>query len=413
MWEKYEGNPVIGAAAFNGIIGSFDQTFAFIPFVMEDHGLLRVWYVGLRDNFSVGEGISLDGIRWYLLKDNPVIAPGPPGSFDATGLRGPCVIKDMEGYKMYYYSSSGGRLKIGLATSADGNTWTKHPGNPVLDVGSPEAWDDEGVWAPMVIYDHNTYRMWFQGFGGEFASIGYATSSNGVQWTKYGDNPVLPHGDISDFDYYTAGEPRICIARGRHHLFYTGTSSVFKNEIGYAHSMDGINWMKYGNNPILKVGPMTWDNVNVAAPTVVFRDKKFYMWYSGLGTSGSWQIGYATSDIEKKFEQQAEKTEIDANPLPSKFQILENYPNPFNPSTRLRVGIPEPGKIRIDVYDVVGKLVSVLADETVEQGWHDLDWNGRTTSGVEAASGIYFARVEFIAQGKAAVSAVHKMSLMK
>src|SRR4051812_42170724 len=69
--------------------------------------------------------------------------------------------------------------------------WTKYEGNPVF-VKSEKSWDDGIVVGHSVIKSGNTYKMWYSG-GHSFPlhSIGYATSTDGKQWTRYSGNPVI------------------------------------------------------------------------------------------------------------------------------------------------------------------------------------------------------------------------------
>ena len=101
----------------------------------------------------------------------------------------------------YTGANSIGVHQIGYATSADGIDWQKHPQNPVLKVGAPGCWDSDYVGYPEIIKIGTTYHMWYAGtdnFNNYPAfRMGYATSSDGINWTKAeSDNPVLPVGCI-------------------------------------------------------------------------------------------------------------------------------------------------------------------------------------------------------------------------
>jgi predicted GH43/DUF377 family glycosyl hydrolase len=95
---------------------------------------------------------------------------------------------------MWYFGGDQNDVKqIGYATSSDGLSWTKYAGNPVLTVGNPGEWDETEAGGPRVVYDGATYHLWYHGYSGTCCdSIGYATSPDGVNWTKYASNPVFP-----------------------------------------------------------------------------------------------------------------------------------------------------------------------------------------------------------------------------
>jgi hypothetical protein len=79
---------------------------------------------------------------------------------------------------------------------------------------------------------------------------------------------------------------------------------------------------------------------------------------------------------------------IDAT-LPDEFYLAQNYPNPFNATTRLSYGLPEASKVKINVFDVTGRLVTTLVNNEMKAGRYTAVWNGH-----EAASGVYIVRME-------------------
>jgi uncharacterized protein YkwD len=68
-------------------------------------------------------------------------------------------------------------------------------------------------------------------------------------------------------------------------------------------------------------------------------------------------------------------------------------PNPFTGSTRIAYELAEPGAVRLEVVDLAGRRVAVLANSETPAGRHEVSWDGRTDAGVRAARGIYFARL--------------------
>jgi len=70
-------------------------------------------------------------------------------------------------------------------------------------------------------------------------------------------------------------------------------------------------------------------------------------------------------------------------------------PNPFNPLTTIKYDLPEGGPVRLSVFDLSGRLVRTLVDESMPLGSHETEWDGRDASGREVSSGSYLARLEF------------------
>ena len=293
-WKKHTGNPVLDT----GNSGEWDDAGAAVGAVLYDGSTFKMWYVGNNGSISrTGYATSTDGIHWAKYPSNPVLDVGPEGSWDETRANATAVLFDGTAYHMWYFGERGGQEStwcIGYATSADGITWTKHPSNPILKEGS--GWEDYKVWNPTVIYSGTQYKMWYTGYGDQRVPlIGYATSSDGVKWTKYHFNPVLNAGSADSWDARGVFNPFVLIAETTYRMWYTGWASRVMR-IGYATSSDAVNWQKYAHNPVLGVGPSgSWDAKWVEIPRIVFDGSKYHMWYHGLDANGTRRTGYATS----------------------------------------------------------------------------------------------------------------------
>ncbi len=84
--------------------------------------------------------------------------------------------------------------------------------------------------------------------------------------------------------------------------------------------------------------------------------------------------------------------------LPTILALSQNFPNPFNPGTQLNFALPKAGRIRISVFDVRGRRVSTLVDESRDQGNYFVRWEGVDEQGRQVPSGLYYARMEFGAE---------------
>ena len=79
---------------------------------------------------------------------------------------------------------------------------------------------------------------------------------------------------------------------------------------------------------------------------------------------------------------------------PSEYKLENAYPNPFNPSTKIRFSLPNNEKVRLEIYDIKGKLVNSLIDsEFISAGSHESTWNGNNNRGEKVSSGVYLARI--------------------
>jgi hypothetical protein len=85
--------------------------------------------------------------------------------------------------------------------------------------------------------------------------------------------------------------------------------------------------------------------------------------------------------------------EVEAPFVPKAAALMQNFPNPFNPSTTLAFDVAQAGNVTIQVYDVSGRLVVTLLNAHKEIGRHRVEWNGKNASGSLVPSGIYFYRM--------------------
>ncbi|MBN1995909.1 T9SS type A sorting domain-containing protein [candidate division KSB1 bacterium] len=107
-----------------------------------------------------------------------------------------------------------------------------------------------------------------------------------------------------------------------------------------------------------------------------------------LGQAVTWLLGTADVEIATPYR------------LPLDFRVLQNFPNPFNPVTRLHVSIPEAGETFAAVYNALGQRVRILHDGSMQSGWHELTWNGLDDAGSVTASGLYLFVFRYNGQEK-------------
>ena len=83
-----------------------------------------------------------------------------------------------------------------------------------------------------------------------------------------------------------------------------------------------------------------------------------------------------------------------AEEVPNNFELYQNYPNPFNPSTTIKYYLPQTVKVKIVVYDILGKEVATLINEEQTAGFKSIIWNGMNSNGRLVSSGIYFYQLQ-------------------
>jgi hypothetical protein len=188
-----------------------------------------------------------------------------------------------------------------LVTPGLFNDWNRCSNGPCDLIYNPTGSSDNiSIW-------NNKYVMYYMGNNGNNEYIGLAYSDNGTYWTRFGNAPVLSPCTTSDnstigWDFRSVGYCTVIKLSGSWQMWYCG--GPFTNQgIGYATSTDGIIWTKDPNNPIFHKddGPL-WRNDRTYTPWVVYDAANFgepgntclyKMWFSGTSNTGKYSVGYA------------------------------------------------------------------------------------------------------------------------
>jgi len=80
--------------------------------------------------------------------------------------------------------------------------------------------------------------------------------------------------------------------------------------------------------------------------------------------------------------------------IPDQFVLMANYPNPFNPTTIIKYGLPEESKVSLKIYSILGQEVATLVSGVQAAAYHSVTWNGRADAGAPLASGVYFLQMQ-------------------
>lgn len=191
---------------------------------------------------------------------------------------------------------------IGRAVSADGISWTKYVSNPVLQKGTSGQWDDFGVQLGNVIKrGTNDYIMFYSGVNAAWTAwgIGIATSADGITWTKYGSNPVLEHTDFNVAGNNIISFPYVIKAsNGTWYMVLSGTHGTDFFGIFAASSSDGLTWTPLNSeNRVMAPTAGAWDDDNIEVAQLMETGGQFVMIYNGNDNSatGQHKMGIASS----------------------------------------------------------------------------------------------------------------------
>lgn len=286
-WIKYEGNPVLGSEAMGT---------CFDIYVIENAGEYRM-YFSWRNRKSLAVTTSSNGIDWN--EPRIILEPRPESGWE-DDLNRNCVVKRTDGYHMWYTGQARSYNSwIGYATSDDGYHWKRMSDQPVLFSERP--YEGASVMNPCVLWDQESrlWRMWYAtGETYEPNVIGYATSSDGINWNKLASNPIFTPNSHLPYERERVGGCHVFQHENWYYMFYIGYEDIDTARICAARSPDGITrWQRHPANPLISPTPDSWDADACYKPHVLWqpKQKRWLLWYNGRHGAPEY-IGLAIHD---------------------------------------------------------------------------------------------------------------------
>ncbi len=265
----------------NPVLGSTELGTCFDVHVHRIETGFRM-YFSWRPQCSLAFVESSDGINW----NEPQIILGPnPESGWEDNLNRNCVVIRNGIHHMWYTGQARGFSRIGYAESSDGVNYRRVSCEPVMIPEFP--WEKESVMNPFVKWDEKRgiYRMWYAaGETYEPNALGYAESRDGIRWQKSPLNPILVHGD----DFWDRNRVGGCevveCCDGSWLMFYIGYEDIDTARICAARSPDGVTrWQRLKTNPLISPDPGSWDAAACYKPSPWYdpSKKRWMIWYNG------------------------------------------------------------------------------------------------------------------------------------
>jgi predicted GH43/DUF377 family glycosyl hydrolase len=290
-WMRSPCNPLLTEMASESFAD--DRVYASTP--IWDGDVYRMWFSAYDgSDWRIGYAHSPDGLHWAVPHEGatvrywPAVALdlGDSGEWDDEGQWDTSPVDDGSGDLALYHSGyDSSHWRIGQCTSADWQELTPDPASPVLDLGASGEFDDYHVYSPAVIHDGATYHMWYGGRPSSTGTIrvGYATSSDGVNWTRVTGTYVLnvTSGEWDDTHVYN---PSVVGIDTGYLMAYQGHTGAY-NKVGLAYSSDGVNWFKSESNPLPMGASGEWDDYHNRDPSLDWDGVDLRLWYSGCSSS--------------------------------------------------------------------------------------------------------------------------------
>ena len=279
-FKKHKNNPLYGSRELGTM---------FDAYITKLDGRYRM-DVSWRKEKAVAVAFSEDGISFT--------EPQKTLEFDESSgweddINRNCVLYIDGVYKMWYTGQANGHSYIGYAESADGVHFERIRTAPIL---SPElSWEGESVMNPCVLYEDGIYRMWYSaGETYEPNVIGYAESTDGIDFTRKFNEPILTCSPENFYERDRIGGCQVVKTNDMGYLiFYIGYSDIDTACICCARSEDGVSdFVRSPLNPLVYPTKGEWDGDSCYKPTAIFEDGKWRIWYNGRLASNEY-IGLA------------------------------------------------------------------------------------------------------------------------
>jgi hypothetical protein len=245
------------------------------------------------------------------IHDKPILELGELGTFDDNGIMPSCLVEDGDRKLLYYIGwnpqrTVSYRLAIGLAESTDGKCFKKISEGPICDRSVDEPYFNT---APFVIREDDLWKMWYVSCTGwkiiddwpePYYHIKYAESKDGINWKRTGVI-CINYNEYSE----AIGKPYVFKEEDIYKMIYSyrKTKSYRSDKscsyrLGYAESVDGINWTRKDNAVGIELAAEGWDSLMMEYCTGYVYEGRRYLIYNGNGF-GETGFGYAILKDEK------------------------------------------------------------------------------------------------------------------
>ncbi len=202
--------------------------------------------------------------------------------------------------------------------------------------------------------------------GSDYATLKY--SSSGVQqWVSIYNGPASGNDYASSIELDNSGN-----------VYVTGSSTG-------TGTYDDFTTVKYNSSGVQQWRARkngTGNGYDFARGIVLDNYDNVYV--TGISYGNGTNFDFLTI----KYTQGSRLNSVFNSEVPDNFKLHQNFPNPFNPATKIKLELPKESNTKIAVYDVLGNELSVVVDEWLEAGSYEFDWNGSGFS-----SGTYFYKL--------------------
>ena len=277
---------------------------------------------------------------------------------------------------------------------------TSYGGTPAwqdFEALTADSWDDDYAKVGALHTTTPTAQWVWVGYNHDYAStenwdLRFAYSSNaGVSWSK---NHVL--ADETNYDEMACDlwvgrktsyvYVNICYLRYRYVSLFERYCDVY---YGFTNKYAPTTWYSLGdisdyrganNYDGRKVCQGIYGDIASGERGVVYAGRSSITNFQGLYFDNQqW------TDVEDETGEEV---------FPTEFALSDNYPNPFNPETKIGYFVPRACQVRLEVFNLLGQKIRILVNERQTVGNREVSWDGKNEAGEQVASGVYFYKLQ-------------------
>lgn len=222
-------------------------------------------------------------VQFRTISEKPIFKGTGKNTWDKNIRERGYILKEGDMYHMWYtgFQTESTPLALGYATSSDGISWTRYANNPVFD----ESWTED----MMVLKVDSTYHMFAEGKNDVAHRL---TSSDRIHWTDHGSLDIrkLDGSPLSEGPY---GTPTVWRENNIWYLFYE------RGDLGIwlATSEDLKVWTNIQDDPVIAMGPEVYDQFGLAVNQIIKYKGWYYAYYHGTALEdwSEWSTNVAAS----------------------------------------------------------------------------------------------------------------------
>lgn len=130
-------------------------------------------------------------------------------------------------------------------------------------------------------------------------------------------------------------------------------------------------------------------DVDVTITSEEMATGKYYYRVKAVNSGGESGFSNTVATWGESFLKERTTDDIHVNAFPQTYELIGNYPNPFNPTTVISIGLPEVSNYSIVIYDILGKEIKNWRSDNESPGYKQINWDGKNLNGIQVPAGIY------------------------